>query len=472
MKILQNKQIIIIAYLIILVLSFIFLPRIDNFRIMCIIGTIISFLLLVLNTSYTKSVLTPINVIFISFILFQFGIPILYAIDPNYSNWFIRHISPQSNLIINTLYSIICIETFAFGLFISNKDKQNKNKGLKCLSDENSNHIILFSKILLVITGIVAIPLGIYVSYLALIHGYNYVKVDAMHIYNGITRFAQEFFVAANILCIIYSKNKKSKIVYMIIALIYSIILIISGSRTTSIAMILVLLFIISEGSLKNKAKKKIVIIVGILSLAVAGSLIAQQRLYGNVKKNSIIDIGESVVEEMGFNFTTINFVESFVPTYKDYQYGMTYVKSFICLIPKTLDPTKTIASINKTLPEFELGDWLKTRYGKIYNFGVGYSVIAESYYNFGYFGFFCLFIQGIIIGMMMNNRKEKCSKFSKYIEYIMMFALLTYPRRTFITLLKGIEYYIIFIILGIYVFSKIINKYRRKNYENYSNMP
>lgn len=461
MRVELRKSIFVFIYIIIFAISFLFLPKIETFRNMSIAGTIIIIILLILNFLYTKKLLTPINIIFLCFILFQYGLPILYAIDPNYSNWYLQQMS-TSSLINNNFFSIICIETFAFGLIIAKKKQKEVEVKNNFLSDSNNKMIFSFSKLLLIITGVIAIPLGLYVSYLGIIHGYNYVKMDSMHIYNGITRFAQEFFVAANILCIVFSNNKQSKRTYMILALVYAIILIFSGARTMSLAIILVLVFVKSEDDIKSKAKRTIFIALGIVLLAFIGSMVAEQRLNGNVSNSSIIKTTESVVEEMGFNFTTINFVESFVPSTKNYQYGITYIKSILCLIPKTLDPTNTIENINRTLPEFELSDWLASKYGNLYSFGVGYSVIAEAYYNFGFFGFISVFIQGLIIGKIMGNSNDKNkTKFQKYVEYILLFALLTYPRRSFLTLLKCIEYYIVFIILAIFLISQRNRKIR-----------
>ena len=438
MKISTKKLIYHCLYMALIICSMVFLPHLSDFRSASIAGTIISALVLIMNIGYSKKLLSPANIILICFILFQFGLPILYAIDPGYQNWYLQQMSPNS-LTKNAIFSIICIESFSYGLIVIHKigNKERKNKGF--LSDDNKKTILAFSKILLAVTGIIAVPLGIYVSYLGITHGYGYVKDDSMNIYNGITRFAQEFFVAAVILCIVFSENKNSKKIYVLVALLYSVILILSGARTVSLAILLTLLFVKNEEGVKYKAKKAFAIILGIIMIAFIGSAIAEQRYAGKVNEQTMTERAESVVEEMGFNFTTINYVESFVPSTKDYQYGKTYIKSAISLVPKTLDPTGTIERINETVPETELAKWLSARYGKLYSFGVGYSVIAEAYYNFGYMGFVCVFIQGVIIGALMARVGD--TKFRRYVTYIMLFALLTYPRRSFLTLLKSIEY-------------------------------
>lgn len=438
-------------YLVLIACSMLFLPYLSDFRSVSIAGTIISALVLSMNMIYFKKAFSPTNIILMCFILFQFGLPILYAVDSGYQNWYLQQMSSDA-LVRNAIFSVVCIEVFAYGLIVAPKRETNKKENEGFLSDNNKKTILFFARTLLFITGAVAVPLGIYVSYLGIIHGYNYIKDDSMNIYNGLTRFAQEFFVAAIILCIVFSEEKKSKKIYKFIAIMYSLILLLSGARTVSLAIFLTLLFIKNEEDPKHKVKKTIAILLGIAVIAFAGSAVAEQRYAGKITNESLNKRIESVVEEMGFNFTTINFVESFVPSVKDYQYGKTYMKSVISLVPKTLDPTGTLERMNEAVPENELVEWLSSKYGKLYAFGVGYSVIAEAYYNFGYMGFICVFVQGVIISLLMGRTNN--TKFRKYITYIMLFALITYPRRSFLTLLKSMEYYIVFVIAGIYVLS------------------
>lgn len=455
---LSFKKIVYVFFeILLLIISYLVLYDINDFRKGCIIGTILILLNFVIYLFYQKKIFNVGNVMAISFVLFQFGIPILYAIDSNYTNWYISRFS-DINLITSLRYTVVCVEFFLLGLIISYSEYP-KNKRTKkmvkysFLNDENSKTIYLVSKILFILTGIVAFPLAIYVAYLALLYGYNYIKMDSMGIYNGITRICQELIVPSLLLLIIYAPNNKNKRIYKIIAMTYAFLLIFTGARTTSLSLILVLLLMENiEDKKKMNFKNKIFVVVASFILLFIGTFIAQYRYNGKIKTFSITNTVESVVEEMGFNFTSLPFTKIFIPSSENIKYGLSYIASLLFLIPRTIDFTGTIDKIYNILPELWLANNLHLRFGSLYDFGVGYSVIAESFYNFGNYGFFIILFQGIIVGKLLNISID--TKFKKYVKHIMLFCLITYPRRSFLTLLKSLEYCVVLIIILIWLAS------------------
>ena len=396
--------------------------------------------------------------------MFQFGIPFLYALNPTYSNWYITQFD-YPDLIYCVFYSVICIEFFILGAFFtSDKIRIKNNKNLTCFSDINNKNIYKVSLILFIATSIIVIPVTVYVIYLALLNGYNYVKTDSMGLFNGITRFGQGLIVPALILLIIYSPSPKVRKRYYIISIFYCAALLFTGGRTTSISMLISILFLnfkLKEDSENIKSKKlvfkKIVIILGILVIGVMGVWVAQIRFYGSIKSLSILSIFESLVEEMGGSIIPFAFTRYYIPSSEPIKYGLSYIYSFICLIPKSIDLTGYVTSINYSLPEFWIANRLSESFGDLYNFGIGYSVIAESYYNFGSYGFIAVFIQSVIINKLINidYSASNSKKFKLYIEMVMLFSLITYPRRSFFTLLKSFEYYILCIALLIIFYCK-----------------
>lgn len=473
-----NKRKFIFVFLLValIFLSYIFMQNLSDYSTICRTGTIFVCLSILLNCLYEKKVITPSFILLLCFTLFQFGLPFLKAIDPNFNSWYINQFS-ESSLILSVKISVICIQFFALGLMLSTQNikKNSKVTSVKkkqtIFDDVNSKYIYNFSKILFFITAIIAFPLAIYVMYLAFTHGYSYIKDDNMNIYNGFTRFAQQMIVPANLLLIIYSNNDRKKKNWSIIMVLYSILLLLTGARTNSLAIFLVLILLNRESKINGSSVKKIItniitIMAGFLILFI-GVFVAKYRYDGSTVDFSVIEVSESVVEEMGFNFTSLPFTKLFVPQNTKYQYGLSYVYSFICLIPRTLDPSGFIDNLHALLPETWLANSLNKRFNNLYSFGVGYSVIAEAYYNFGKFAFISIFFQGLIIGMFVNNYKDN-KKFSKYIKYVMLFSLLTYPRRSLISLLKSIEYCIVLVMLLLFFYMR---KRGGKEIENHSNM-
>lgn len=446
-------------HLIMIVFSHIMMQSCTDFRKICIVGNIFVIMTIVINMFYERKFLTISSIILMCFCLFQFGLPFLYALDPSFKSWYIGQFQ-ESSLIFSVKLSVICIQTFATGLIMTtrkNKTIVEEKKKSLIFSDQNANTIYSLAKMLFFVTAIIAIPLALYVIYLAIINGYSYIKDDNMNIYNGFTRFAQQMIIPANLLLIIFSQSKRQEKKWTFILIFYSILLLLTGARTTSLAVFLMLLMIKQENAQKaniiKKIRNNIVLVSSVFLILFIGVFIAKYRYDGTVSSFSIVSTLESVVEEMGFNFTSLPFTKIFVPSVENYKYGLSYIYSIVCLIPRTVDFTGTIDRLHSMLPEVWLAASLQNKYGSLYSFGVGYSVIAEAFYNFGSFAFISTFVQGLIIGLFVNNYNSQ-TKFSKYIKYIMLFSLLTYPRRSFITLLKSVEYCVVLVGLLIYLYS------------------
>ena len=109
----------------------------------------------------------------------------------------------------------------------------------------------------------------------------------------------------------------------------------------------------------------------------------------------------------------------------------------------------------------------LKTTFGTKYDFGVGFSVIAEGYYNFGFFAFVPIFLQSLLINWIFSRRINiKYKNFSIYIKLILFYSLFTYPRRSFITLLKSLEYNILLVFVIIILMNAIVKSIHEKSTE------
>ena len=465
----RNKVLIILMTFLMMIVSYSLLSQATTYHTACIEGTICIAIVSALMIMGQKEKIIPFNIIYVFFVLFQFGLPILNALDGNYYSFYINQFD-EGSLIESVRNTAISIEFFALGaMIVGGKEYSNKTIKNSVFSDNNSNNIESIFTVIFTITSIVAIPLAIYVAYLASIHGYNYVKEDTMRIYNGLTRVCQQLFVPSTVLVIIFTESKKKKKAFLIISILYATILIFTGGRTTSIGIIIMDLFIFLSEFFKEKTNRilffKIIAIIVIIAVGFLGVTVIQIRSGVNSSKG-IVGIMETAIAEMGFNFTSICFTRLYIPNVENYKMGFSYFASLVCLIPKSIDFTGTINNIYVNLPELWLANKLHTSFDSLYDFGVGYSVIAEAYYNFGAFGFLGVFVQSLIINFFMNkdysNSTDK--KFRKYIQMILLFELITYPRRSFYTLLKSIEYDIWLVMLIIFFYSSYKYTVKERN--------
>lgn len=462
--ILMNFMVSIISIVVLYGISY--SDNLKSFVMISRLGVTFIIIQLIVFFVYQKKFLTPFNIVLACFVLFQYGLPILYAFVPQYQNFYVEFLGFES-AIEGLRISTLAIEVFILGGILGLGIKKNIiNIDKEYL--RNGQFIFLLSRVLFLVTGITTIPLAIVVFFLSIRYGYGYIKIDNMEMYNGITNMAKTLFIAAGFLSIVYAPTKRRKKTFIVLMLIYGGLSMASGGRTEGLPIILALLILVSKNEGKNKLTIKrffrgliiILLLVGILFLL---TMIAQIRM-GNSNVNlSLINILISTIEEMGFNFTSIGFTMEFVPNSTSFQYGGSYLNSLICLIPRSIDLFGVIDRVREYLPEIWIQSQLHSTYGSLFDFGVGYSVIAESFYNFGYFGVIAVGLQGWIIQRFFNLKIITDSRMSTYIQLIMVYGLTTYARRSFYTLEKVIEYDILLVFFLLYLAYRISRRYKAK---------
>lgn len=424
------------------------------------IGATAIGLMLIINFIHASRFIYPFMLILVCFVLFQFGIPILYAINQNYSNWYIGRFKDE-NIVYCVRFSTYCIMAFNFGggLVFSKPKSLMKCRFNVTFSDDKT--VIEVAKCLVILTGLIVVPLTLYVTSLSMQYGYSYVKEDRMSIYNGLTNAARTFFIPALLLWLAFEKSKKSRQKIVLSLLLYSLMSMASGGRTEGLPLLLTLLYYYQQNTddthKNRRLMKNTLFAVGVLVILYLLRFVANTRSNSGESIDFFL-IPESLLSEMGFNFTSVCFTRELITSTEGLRYGKSYLHSLLCLYPKSLDPTGTIAAIEQFLPENWLAARLAANYGSLYGFGVGYSVIAECYLNFGDFGWVAAFVQGMLVQKVMGSGYRESSNFKRYAQLVMLWALITYPRRSFSTLLKTLEYCIVAIIVLVW-FSREIKR-------------
>lgn len=425
------------------------------------LGTVICAFYTLLLCVQQKSIFNIVVLLFISFWAFQFGLPVCYAILDNYSNFYINLFNTQI-LVNGCQYTIIAIEVFAFSLSIMYE--RGKSKANKVVFDDrawtrNNRYVSNVGLAVFMVTAIIEIPLVAYAAYQTKALGFFAANTRSLLSSNAVFRAIQAFCVPAGLLTIIYSESKyREKIITALIILI-SILQLVAGDRTNGLASLLAIAYYKVFGKTENRKKigKQIgfAFVLGILLLILVYVAVARVSTdsvsIGEILSRGIIG---SFFAELGLNFTTICFVMDYIPSTYGLRYGATYVSAFLCLIPKSLDPTGFINFLSSYNPEMWLYNANHSVYGTLLDYGVGFSTIGESYMNFGWFGIVAVFFIGIIIMKFLNVEFSKCSDWQKYIQLVLLISLMTFARRGFYDLLKDIEYGVFGMALILFAFS------------------
>ena len=116
-------------------------------------------------------------------------------------------------------------------------------------------------------------------------------------------------------------------------------------------------------------------------------------------------------------------------------------------MVPSSLMPSSIAAFFTSNLPSNWIDYVMSSNYAWA-TFGQGYSMIAESSYNFGSFGFIIIGLFGFAIQSLMQVPLSGNAKFSKYLSLVLLWSFITIPRRGFEFAVNSIEYDILFMVL------------------------
>lgn len=423
-------------------------------------GTTIAILLWGLNIWLTRTIFSNISFIYLSFVLFQFGIPILYATSPTYVNWYLSLFSSDV-LISGVVFTIFCIQWFSLGIVCSRIISKRENKLIFANKPwvQDNDMVERAGLLLFFFSAIIYFPATLYGAFI----------LHDRFTLPAIGGLAKQFYFPAAFLLLTYTKKRNIKIFVYIMFFAESIAGMMTGGRTEGLLPVMV--FIVYFFQYRNSSsgnnllrekklnfrKKNPLRVIGLLCLLLIVLLllvyIAQERVGQSISTEKLLNqnIYQLFVGELGFNFTTILFVMTGIDSI-GYQYGQTYLSDIITLFPNALDPTGIINHFQKISGSY----WLQEAYGNHLGFGLGFSLIGEAFYNFGVYGVFILFIFGIVVEKLQSKNPDKSNNWEKYVALVILLSLLTVPRRDFYQLIKQIEYSIFFVALYLYFFSKL----------------
>lgn len=262
-------------------------------------------------------------------------------------------------------------------------------------------------------------------------------------------------FVYTGVICIMLAKRKNENFCrwLLLLTVIYEGVMMLSGGRYTSMAMIITICFIYIKYIGKINLKKIIIyLILGIFLLtlmntirevrvsAVSASLFVNEYFI-QLKNNPFIGL----VMEMGGTMKSLVLSIQYFPSYSDYAYGSTYYEAALSTIP--ILSNSSFVDTNKLF--------------FIYNFpnskSLGGSYLGEAYYNFGFLGIVFSYFLGLFIGKVGRVFEEKEFRCNVILFVpIMMYSLMYI--RGYIYSFKIAIYHIITILLLFY----ILKKYKR----------
>lgn len=239
---------------------------------------------------------------------------------------------------------------------------------------------------------------------------------------------------------------------------IYGVVVVMSlfcGSRTEGLSMVLILILIINQKTRMQKKKLSLRKIVLLFSIILSFSAIpAFFEIRQNINDLSSISFGRyigiesivSAIHELGGSEQPLLIVQN---SNLGLQYGSTYIAAFFnslaSFIPSSLRPS--FSFFGPVSLAFAFSELLNL------NYGLGFSLSAEAFYNFSWFGVIVFFIFGYIASRVL----KKSNSLNNYlIKNIFVYILLTMPRRECKDLVTSLLFYFLpFVLIINYTYRK-----------------
>ena len=433
-----------------------------------ILGWIINLLFIwnIYSIYKMKKDILDFNIIFLTFIfLFCNGQIFLYTLGIPIKNLEVLRISTNEEIIKEAIYFYFSLLFFQIGSMLCSN---NKKMQMEKLEDE---YFIKSIKICAFIMLMISILPYLYILLpkvkLSIQYGYGSLYTNLVSNI-GIMGYISKFFIPSLIIFLYIYKDKKINF-YIIISLLLTIAIInlILGARGEALSIIVILLVFYNTFIKRFKGKKIINLIILILILMLIIPVVASFRsvkdknidlLINTIKENIMSSESNFVVKtisELGYTMNAFILTDKVVPDVVNYKYGESYLASILMLIPSQLMGGYSFAS--KAALDIWLQDIHKMPYGP------GFSIVAETYYNFGYYGgiVFTLLI-GIVFYKLLNMySKDKNKNFLlRLLSLVFLYNSLIIARFPFHNTIRNIVYmYLVPYLVIIIIYNTIKRK-------------
>lgn len=409
-----------------------------------------------------KSLLSPIVLFYISLYVFTFGQALLYAVDIDVYLWVFRE-SDTSTLNEALRYSLVSYSLFHLGVTVSDSIKSRSNRKEQSLNQQIS--YLFIGKALFFLSFPVTFYFLILQAITSLQYGYlslySYESASLITVPSIYNYIAPMFQVACLMLIINYHYNNQYKMrnKYTVFLLLFATLNVLTGSRTTFLSIILTLISIYSLHFTKFSIRKSffVVSILGILVLLVpffsyfriqetkSIEAIIKSIEYAT-KENPIV----TTMNELGGSLNPQILVRTLIPSQEFFKLGKSYLSSVFLLVPNIFS---SFGVVHFASNDANLSQWLMSSLNL--SIGPGFSMFAETYYNFGEFGMFLGIVWGFILERLLDVRQGTKMVKTLYVPYASIMLFFTLPRNQSVDFIRPLVFYIVIPLLLVKFFRK-----------------
>jgi oligosaccharide repeat unit polymerase len=400
--------------------------------------------------------------------LWAFNIDInpFYDLRLNFTNY---------QIIRGLIYTCISLTSFHLGaLMLSNlKNKENSLNDIKF--DANLASMKAIRRVGWTLFCISIIPLILVLkTQLTTALSVGYSAIYDQEAITGIHGIADDIalYIIPSLICLMIGYSKSGRIkqkLPILFALIYIYIYLLIGLRNKAIVM-LVTVICIWHYCVKRIKRRQVFLgaVLGYFLLAFLNIVSRLRSLSGRsfrdyynliVESSGISQLVIDTISGMGWSMLPLIKTMEIVPQYYPYRYGTSYLFSITTIIPNI-----GFWDVHPAMKYSDLSTWLT----KTINFpyGTGFSIIAETYINFSWFGPIMMCIIGAILGWYFTRVDKNNWKLNpeRLVLMLMIFSMTVMTaRNNFLSIIRAIFYYSLPTYLMIYFIKNAIKKKKLK---------
>lgn len=425
--------------------------------------SVISLLFYFITWKYmTNEIFSPYTVFLIVLWVFCCGQTVgwLFNLDLGTKDLFYRtdHGLNHALLVKGLAYSLLAITCFHLGATLNYSG--HKEKRIKYSQTVVINSFTRIGKILLfvcipaflynVYSLVMAVRAGGYEAYYQTIASRSYFEIILSKI--------AEFYQPCLLILLIANKNKKETRRLIILAMTVDIVCdLYIGGRSGAVMSILALLLTVHYFVKPFKAKEVVLMLVfGYLGMAVLNTVADTRGLTNRTFVDFIYAFGDGFVNvfgnfigEMGWSLSSICWTMNLVPQFYPFRFGRSYLVALISPIPNL--------GIWETHPAKiwgDLGDWLQGALN--IDYGPGFTMVAESYINFGWYGLIAMFFIGIILVRLLASVNYKNRNNDILGSTFQIIIIMTIMKSLIRSSMSVVSRTVVFVILPLYILVRL----------------
>ncbi|WP_421381808.1 O-antigen polysaccharide polymerase Wzy [Bacillus salacetis] len=366
----------------------------------------------------TKRLLSPYIIFIVTFYFFTFGLPFLRSFGIFYKGDNLYDHFSSEQMLSAQIFTSICVAFIHIGAIFSLSSNT---------VDSKPSHFGINNKHLLKSIKIVGWGLFIGSSYFYLSHAINNALISiqygymSLYNYDGSRHVSSSsmgnfvasiklFFIPSVFLLLVAYKKKPVISTPLTAILIISVLLgFLSGERGGSTALLISYVWFRHVQIKPFKGHRKVFMVVGGFFFVSILPVIGQFRIEKTKNASVFLEIlikkftSENplftAIGSLGGSMQPLLEVMRLIPDFYSFQYGETYFSSVMAIIPSFLMGGFSFSD------NAALAEWLMNILNL--NYGLGFSLPAETYYNFGWFGAGIMGIIGFVFAKAFTTRYQ-----------------------------------------------------------------